>query len=146
MENKNLDKEALISIYKNAHIALQSISDIIGETDDGKMKEELSLQYEGYEKFIGKLSTFMKETGVEPQDINFMQKAFMFTAVKMNTLTNDSASHIAQLMIKGTVNGITELAELLNGHGKELGEKVRLFAKELKDLEESYEERLKKLV
>ena len=29
MEEKNLDKEALVSIYKNAHIGLQSISNII---------------------------------------------------------------------------------------------------------------------
>ena len=126
MEEKNLDKEALISVYKNAHIALQSISDVIGATDDGKMKEELSAEYDGYEKFIGKLSSFMTETGVERQDINFIQKAFMYTSLKMNTLT--------------------ELAELLNNHGKDLGEKVRALTEELKKLEESYEERLKKLV
>lgn len=146
MEEKNLDKEALISVYKNAHIALQSISDVIGATDDGKMKEELFAEYEGYEKFIGKLSSFMTQTGVERQDVNFIQKAFMYTSVKMNTLTDNSPSHIAELMIKGTVNGITELAELLNNHGKELGDKVRALTEELKKLEESYEERLKKLV
>ena len=110
------------------------------------MKGELSAEYEGYEKFIGKLSSFMTETGVERQDVNFIQKAFMYTSVKMNTLTDNSPSHIAELMIKGTVNGITELAELLNNHGKELGEKVRALTEELKKLEESYEERLKKLV
>ena len=70
----------------------------------------------------------------------------MYTSVKMNTLTDNSPSHIAELMIKGTVNGITELAELLNNHGKDLGEKVRALTEELKKLEESYEERLKKLV
>ncbi len=146
MEKKNLDKEALISIYKNAHIALQSISDIINETSDKKVKAELKAEYEGYEKYIGELRGYMQETGVEPQEINFMKKAFMKAAVKMNTLTDDSGSRVAQLMTKGTVTGITELAELLNNHGKKLGEKTRALAEQLKELEESYEERLKKLI
>ena len=88
----------------------------------------------------------MKETGTEPQDINFMKKAFMKAAVKMNVMTDDSGSHVAELMVKGTVMGITELAELLNNHGKELGEKTRALTEELKTLEETYEERLKKLI
>lgn len=146
MEEKNLDKEALVSIYKNAHIGLQSISNIINETDDENMKAELKNEYEGYEKYIGKLRAFMKETGTEPQDINFMKKAFMKAAVKMNVMTDDSGSHVAELMVKGTVMGITELAELLNNHGKELGEKTRALTEELKTLEETYEERLKKLI
>ena len=139
MEEKNIDREVLMSVYKNAHIGLQSISNVIDET-------ELKNEYEGYEKLIGKLSGYMKENGVEPKDVNFMKKAFMKAAIKMNTLTDDSASHIAELMVKGTVMGITELSEILNNHGKELGEKVKALTEELKTLEETYEERLKKLI
>ena len=42
MNYQNIDEEVLTSVYKNAHIALQSISNVIGETDDQKMKEELN--------------------------------------------------------------------------------------------------------
>lgn len=146
MENQNTDKEALVSLYKNAHIALQSISDIIKEVSDENMKRELSDQYDGYEKYIGKLSSFMKETSTEVRDINPFKKAMLFASVKMNTTMDDSASHVAELMIKGTVMGITELHELLNGSGNEISEKVLNFAKELTELEESYEQRLKKFL
>mgnify|MGYP004561691909 FL=1 len=146
MENRNTDKEALVSLYKNAHIALQSISDIIKEVSDENMKRELSDQYDGYEKYIGKLSSFMKETSTEVRDINPFKKAMLFASVKMNTAMDDSASRVAELMIKGTVMGITELHELLNGSGKEISERVRNFAKELTELEESYEQRLKKFL
>ncbi len=146
MENLNTDKEALVSLYKNAHIALQSISDIIKEVSDENMKRELSDQYDGYEKYIGKLSSYMKETSTEVRDINPFKKAMLFASVKMNTAMDDSASHVAELMIKGTVMGITELHELLNGSGKEISERVRNFAKELTELEESYEQRLKKFL
>ena len=146
MENQNTDKEALVSLYKNAHIALQSISDIIKEVSDENMRQELSDQYDGYEKYIGKLSTYMKEASTEVQDINPLKKAMLFASVKMNTMTDDSVSHVAELMIKGTVMGITELHELLNGCGSDISETVRNFAKELTELEESYEDRLKKFL
>ena len=74
MEEKNIDREVLMSVYKNAHIGLQSISNVIDETDDERMKTELKNEYEGYEKLIGKLSSYMKENGVEPKDVNFMKK------------------------------------------------------------------------
>ena len=75
-----------------------------------------------------------------------MQKAFMFTSIKMNTLTDDSKSHVAELMIKGTVMGITELTELKNGNKDCLSEKTNEFLNRLIDLEEEYEERLKALL
>ena len=109
---QNLDKETLTSVYKNAHIALQSISNIINETNHPDMRAELDYEYDGYEKFIGKLSSYMKEIGCEPKDIGILQKTFMYTSIKMNTLTDDSKSHVAELMIKGTVMGITELTEI----------------------------------
>lgn len=143
---QNLDKETLTSVYKNAHIALQSISNIINETNHPDMRAELDYEYDGYEKFIGKLSSYMKEIGCEPKDIGILQKTFMYTSIKMNTLTDDSKSHVAELMIKGTVMGITELTEILNGHGDGLSEKTKELTKELLDLEEEYEQRLKKLL
>ena len=146
MNYKNIDEEVLTSVYKNAHIALQSIADVIKETDDEKMKEELTDEYDGYERFIGKLSSYMKEIGCEPKDIGVFQKAFMYTSIKMNTLTDDSTSHIAELMIKGTVMGITELTEILNKHENELSKTTASLTKELLLLEESYEQRLKKLL
>lgn len=146
MNYQNIDHEVLTSIYKNAHIALQSISNIIGETDHPEMKKELNEEYEGYENFIGELSSYMKSIGLEPKDIGVMKKAFMFTSIKMNTMTNDSKSHIAELMIKGTVMGITELTEIKNGHCNELGEKTKEFLSKLLNLEEEYEQRLKQLL
>ena len=87
----------------------------------------------------------MKETSTETKDINPLKKAVMFASVKMNTLTDDSASHVAELMIKGTVMGITELHEILNNNDP-VSDTVKDFARELTDLEETYEDRLKKFL
>ena len=143
MQDIKLNNETLNNIYKNAHIALQSISNVLPEVTDQNMRDELNNQYDGYEKFIGKLSGFMRDRNVEAKDVNVMKKAMLFTSVKMNTLTDDSTSHIADMMIKGTVMGITELRQLISRGQEDIDGEILEYAKELLDLEETFEERLK---
>lgn len=143
MTENNLTSQVIDNVYKNAHIALQSISNVLPEAEDGALKRELHAQYEGYEKFIGELSKFMHDNGFEPKDVNPLKKAMLFTSVKMNALTDDSASHLADMMVKGTVMGITELRQLLSRSGNSLDGAVKEQVKKLLDLEESYEKRLK---
>ena len=70
----------------------------------------------------------------------------MKTGIKMNTVMDDSVTHIAEIMIKGTVMGITELCTLINDANSQIREEILTFAKKLKVLEENYEERLKKFL
>lgn len=143
MHDIKLNNETINNVYKNAHIALQSISNVLPEVTDQKMRDELNLQYDGYDKFIGKLSSFMRDNNIEAKDVNVMKKAMLFTSVKMNTLTDDSTSHIADMMIKGTVMGITELRQLISRGQDKISGEIIDYAKELLELEESFEERLK---
>ena len=69
MTENNLTSQVIDNVYKNAHIALQSISNVLPEAEDGTLKRELHAQYEGYEKFIGELSKFMHDNGFEPKDV-----------------------------------------------------------------------------
>ena len=145
MDEKATEKELLDVIWKNAHIAMQAISDIVGETNDEDMKKELADEYEGYEKFVSEVGAYMREKGLEPKDVNFMKKAMMYTGIKMDAMRDDSRSHIAEMLIKGTVMGITELGALLSAN-RQASDTVKNYAEKLKELEEGYEVRLKKLL
>ena len=85
----------------------------------------------------------MSENGIEPKEINPLQKAFMWSGIKMKTLTDKSRNRIAELMIKGTVTGITELTAMKNEKGN-FSEETVAFIEDLLTLEESYEKKLKK--
>ena len=142
--NKNeYEKKAITDVYKNAHIALLSISGLMPAVKDNGIKKELKSQYEGYEKFVGNVSSYMAENGIEPKEINPLQKAFMWSSIKMKTLTDKSRNRIAELMIKGTVTGITELTAMKNEKGN-FSEETVAFIEDLLTLEESYEKKLKK--
>jgi hypothetical protein len=144
MDDKNLNNEVLCDLYKNAQIALQSISNITNSTDDAIIKQELLNQYEGYEKQAGKIATLMVEYNITPKEPNAMKKAMLWSSIKMNTLTDNSNSHIADMMIKGTVMGINELTQIINQKETMLNENIVVLAKELLTMEEGFEEDLKK--
>lgn len=145
MENHDYNVKALNDTYKNAHIALQSISDLLPEVEDDDIKKELQEEYEGYEKIIGKISSFMAENDIEPKDINAFKKAMMWGSIKMKTMFNNSRNQVAEMMINGTVMGINELTAMKN-EGENLTDGVKALVEELLALEEEYEQRLKKFL
>lgn len=137
------NKKAIDDAYKNARIALQSISDLLPEVKDENLRDELKSQYEGYEKITSKISTFMAENGLDVKSINPLKKAMLWTSIKMKTMMNDSKNQIAEMMLKGTDMGIIELTAMLN-EKENLRPEIADLIKELLELEEKYQERLKK--
>ena len=143
MEKNDYNIKAITDVYKNAHIALQSISDLLPAVEDEDIKTELKEQYEGYEKIIGEISTFMVENQIERKDVNPFKKAMLWSSIKMKTLMNSSRNQVAEMMINGTVMGINELTAMKN-EGSNLDEEVLSLLEKLLKLEEDYQERLKK--
>lgn len=142
MISENVNRKAITDVYKNAHIALQSISDILPAVEDENLKKELKNEYDGYEKIIGEISSYLAEKNIEPKDVNVFKKAMMWGSVKMKTLIDDSKNNIANMMIKGTVMGINELTAMKN-EKENYDENVEGFISELLSLEEGYYEKLK---
>jgi hypothetical protein len=145
MSINDYNVKAINDVYKNAHIALQSISDILPSVKDENLVTELKEQYEGYENVIGKISSYMAKEGLEPKDINPIKKAMLWTSIKMKTMFNDSTNQIAEMMINGTVMGINELVAMQNEKSNLVPEVAELVD-ELTKLEEKYEQNLKKFL
>ena len=141
MQNCNL--EFISEVMRNASVALLSIKNVIEKVDHAELRAELRNEYERYDAFIDELKSYMNEKGYEIKDVSKMKKVMMWSAIKMNTAVDDSRTHIAQLMVKGTVMGITELTKMLNDKGCVTDEKAVEFASRLLQLEEEFEENLK---
>lgn len=101
------DSELLAEIYRNAHYALESISDILPETEDGEMCEELKRMHDDYERISGRAAQIAKDEGLELKEPGPIKKAMMWGSIKMNTMKDGSREHIAEMMTQGTVMGIT---------------------------------------
>ncbi len=142
--NFKQSEEALAEIYRNCQLALQSISNILPEVEEEGMKQELKLQHEEYEKICGKASALAKDKGIELKEPNPMKKMMMWGSIKMSTLTDGSSPHIADMMLQGTLMGITALRKTESDLSPDYADDdIKNLLKEYIELEEGFEKRLK---
>ena len=137
-------EEILAEIYRNAQLAQQSIADILPQVDDEEVKNELQAQFEVYEQYSSRASVLAKDRGIELKEPNPFKKVMMWGSIKMNTLTDNSRAHIADMMIQGTVMGITSLRTSKgdNATGEDEDEIIKLL-NEMIEREEEFEKRWK---
>lgn len=143
MEQTKSNSEVVAEIYRNAQLALTSISDIMPEVEDSKIREEIMHQHEEYEKICSKAAKLAFNFGLDLKEPSPVKKAMMWSAIKMGTASDNSAQNIAQMMIRGTVNGITSLKTSLTDAEKTMDPEVKRLLKELISLEEGFEKKLK---
>ena len=148
MEKKATKKveEALAEIYRNAQLALESISDILPETDDMEVREELHAQHEEYERFSAKAALLASNLGIELKEPNPMKKVMMWGSIKMNTLTDKSRAHIADMMVQGTVMGVTSLRTTASELPVDENDEILALLDEMIKAEEQFEKKWKEFL
>ncbi|MBE7078744.1 MAG: hypothetical protein IJD33_03655 [Clostridia bacterium] len=145
MEQKTLKKpeEALSEIYRNAQLALESISDILPAVEDAEIKNELLSQHEQYEQFSAKAQMLARNLGTELKEPGAFKKMMMWGSIKMNTLTDNSRAHIADMMIQGTVMGITSLRTTASEVPVDGNDEILALLDEMIKTEEAFEKKWK---
>ena len=68
-----------------------------------------------------------------------MKKAMMWGSIKMNTLTDNSRSHIADMMLQGTVMGISALRSSAGETYKDASDEITSLLHEMIEMEERFE-------
>lgn len=137
------DSEILAEIYRNAQLGLTSIADIMPEIDDEGIKEEIMREHEEYERICSEAASLARKFNLELKEPNPMKKAMMWSAIKMGTAQDNSAQNVAQMMLKGTMQGITSLRTSYTDGEKIMDAEVKKLLTELINLEESFEKKLK---
>lgn len=137
------DSEILAEIYRNAQLGLTSIVDIMPEIDDEGIKEEIMREHEEYERICSEAASLARKFNLELKEPGPMKKAMMWSAIKMGTAQDNSAQNVAQMMLKGTMQGITSLRTSYTDGEKIMDPEVKKLLTELINLEESFEKKLK---
>lgn len=143
MDNLKSDSEVLAEIYRNAQYAQISITDLLPEVEDEDIKEELLREHEEYEKICSQAAHLATRYDLDLKEPSPIKKAMMWSAIKVNAATDNSKQNIAQMMIKGTVNGITSLKTSLSDGEKIMNTDVKNLLTDLIAIEEGFERKLK---
>ena len=131
--------EVLSEIYRNAHLALQSISNILPAVENEEIKTELMRQHEEYERFSAKAAQLARDFDTELKEPNPMKKMMMWGSIKISTLKDNSPSHIADMMLQGTVMGISALRTSAGDLPCENSDAVCALLQEMIKAEEEFE-------
>ena len=95
------------AIYQNAMVGKQSISDILPKVENEELRAELDNEYSEFEEVCLCVEEFAKTNKIDIQDNNILEKSRMWLSVNMGTLFDKSTRHITQLMLVGTVMGLS---------------------------------------
>ena len=111
--------------------------------EDNDLREYLHKDYEKYNKIKEDIEEIYPDyDDGEPHETGVLNKARTWYGIEMKTLTDDSTSKIAELLLQGINMGIIEGRRILNK--KEIDNKVNEIVSEYVSMQEMSMEVLKK--
>ncbi len=143
--NEKSTVAVLEALHKNVTMGKQSLMEIMQKVEHDKLKAELTKQLNEYAELCEEIAELLKVHGVEAKAESLINKISAKMSTTMNTLTDSTSEHIAQLVIEGTTMGITDTIRLIreNENGG-CSEDALTLAKEIASAQEKMVERTKK--
>ena len=138
-------QEAVVyrEIQRNTETAIKAIDTISGKVYDDDFALQISKQSLKYAEIHNEASRQLMAAKADRYQSSALSDALLKTGIHYNTMLNTSTGHIAEMMIKGSNNGILEMEKVLK-HNEKAGERPMALAQQLIDFEERNIERLKK--
>ena len=137
----------LESLYKNVKMGSDSIIKLMDKVSGSEFKSALTKQIDSYEDVASRLKHHLHSMGYTAKEENPMVKLWSSVGMAMNTLTDSSDSHLAQLVAEGSTMGITDGIKLLREYeNTAVSEEALGFAREVIKLEEHNLEVAKKFI
>ena len=109
-----LDLAVLNELSKIAKMGMDSISYLAPKVSDKEMRKVLVAMYSQYGNTQSQINQHFEKYGEIPESTPLKDKMMSFAGVQFNTLKDRSNSHIAEIMIQGTLMGVIECQKILN--------------------------------
>ena len=109
------------------------------------MQTCLEKQIEGYRKFHNEARDILNRNGYDEKGLGTFEKIRTYLMVNLQTMADDSTSHIAKMLIQGSTMGVTSLTRQIRDYDGEDTEVLDFAKKQLKREEKNIDE-LKKIL
>lgn len=141
MENGNSIK-LLNALGKNVAMATQSLDLMIKDVKEEDFKTYLSKLSDEYNLIFKEIQMLAKAHDVDLKLTTPIEKAQLWTSIKLQTMFNKSTRKFATMIYLGTNMGIPDLIFAISDFG-DANKPIVELAKKLKDMEEKSNEDLK---
>ena len=139
----NEDINALDEIHKGSCMGMDAINFVLDKVEDDSLKKELDSEYKEYKDINEKIeSIYPNYNDGKPHETSVMNKAMTWSGIEMKTMTDDSTSHLAELLLQGVNMGVIEGRRILNK--KKINKEVESIVSDYVTMQEKNVETLKK--
>lgn len=109
---ENID--LLEEIYQTTKMGLDATRLVMPKVEDECLRSDMNRQVKNYRDINKRARSMLRSEGYPEEEKGRLHKAVVKSSIKMNTLTNKSPNHIAEMMIQGTNMGIITVTKKLN--------------------------------
>ena len=106
--------QLLQDVARNARTGEAAIDQLREKVESAEMRSELDREREQYRAAARDAESALAAAGGHSEGVSMMQKAGMWVGTQMNTLTDRSNAHIAEMVIQGATMGIIEMTKARN--------------------------------
>ncbi|MGN0550437.1 MAG: hypothetical protein ACI4I4_01165 [Acutalibacteraceae bacterium] len=138
--NENI--QLLNFIFQNSQMGIVSIKELLPIIKDEKFLQQLKKQIEEYNKINTSAKEILSRLGYEEKGLSSFEKIRTYLMIDIQTLTDKSSSHIAEMLIIGSTMGVVKAIRDIHKCPDADGEIIKLM-KALCQTEENNIENLK---
>ena len=140
----NKTGELASAIYKNVRMGSDLIVTMMPKIDNQQLKSDVTEQLATYEKYAAKVKSLIKQSGEAPKEESMISKWMAKMGDQMNTMTDSTTSHLAEMMIQGSTMNVTDLLRKIHeSESCDGGSTEMSIAREVVEFEENNIEKLK---
>ena len=136
----NTNAKLLNFVYQNSAMGVQTITQLLDIVEDPGLRVHLKYELGKYKEFHSEARDRLNTYGYDDRGLSSMEKLRTYIMISVQTLTDRSASHIAEMLITGSNMGI---AEKNLKHNPDAEKDVRALMEKLKSFEEDNAQKLK---
>lgn len=118
--------QLLQDVVRNARTGESSIDHLLTISDHPEMRKELMTEKALYHSTVRSGEQALIRAGGKAEPLGPMSKAGMHMGIILNTITDKTDSHIAELVIQGANMGIIEMTKAVNTYPKASDESVSI--------------------
>lgn len=104
----------LRDVARNARTGEAAIDQLMEKAESAEMRGELDRERDQYRAAARDAESALAAAGSQAEPVGLAQRAGMWAGTQLNTLTDRSNAHIAEMVIQGATMGIIEMTKARN--------------------------------
>lgn len=137
--------EILESVYRNARLAYKATFAVLRHCQNNELYDELAKEQDRYKLVASRARRELSRLDTAAYEASPHIRTMVKTGIAMKTAANNDTGHLAEIMYKGTNNGIIDMQRTLNRSRSANGH-IRASAEKLLEREQEFCENLRRFL